>query len=272
MSIGGAGSTAFLASEIGGDRLTALLPAIMNAPVPVDLVARVLERVGALEMPSPDAFTAMSHFHARDPSTFLDWRRRPEGALGHALVERAHLVMAFSGDARSLPLLVDLAVLPPSEASEEAAFRALAELDLGTFERRLHRLAGHPDRRVRFQTAAALAPTGQAWALRLLFAELDEKVPAERRRAQHALGRLEEPEASGLLARSIWDGTASPFAVELYLELSGNATSVAHEQIWQILAPHVARLDRRALLAAARLDHPKARNAVRRFLGGAEPR
>ena len=65
---------------------------------------------------------------------------------------------------------------------------------------------------------------------------------------------------------------ASPFAVELYLELSGKATSVARERIWQILAPHVARFDRRALLAAARLDYPKASNAVRKFLRGAEYR
>ena len=267
LSIGAAGSTAFLASEIGGERLEALLPAIMSAPAPVDL-ARVLMRVGAQETPSPDAFSAMSHFHARDPRAFLDWPGRPAGAL----VERAHLVMAFSGDVRSLPLLVDLVVLPPSEVSQEAAFRALAELDLGTFERRLHRLAGHPHRLVRFRTAAALTPTGQPWALRLLIAELDEEVPAERRRAEHALKRLEAKEALRLLAASVLDGTASPFAVKLYLELSGNVTSVAREQIWQILAPHVARFDRRALLAAARLDHPEASSAVRRFLGGAEPR
>ena len=258
LSIGAAGSTAFLAREIRGDRLTALLPAIMNTPVPVDLVARVLVRVAASETASPEAFVAMSQFHARDPHAFLDW---PGHALP-ALVERAHLVMAFSGDVRRLPLLVDLAVLPPSEASQEAAFRALAELDLGTFERRLHRLAGDPDRGVRFQTAAALTPTGQPWALRLLIAELDEEVPAERRRAEHALRRLDPGKASRLLAASVLDGTASPFAVKLYLELSGNATSVARERIWQILAPHVARSDRSALLAAARLDHAKASYAA----------
>ena len=129
-----------------------------------------------------------------------------------------------------------------------------------------------PHRLVRFRTAAALTPTGQPWALRLLIAELDEEVPAERRRAEHALKRLEAKEALRLLAASVLDGTASPFAVKLYLELSGNVTSVAREQIWQILAPHVARFDRRALLAAARLDHPEASSAVRRFLGGAEPR
>jgi len=61
-------------------------------------------------------------------------------------------------------------------------------------------------------------------------AELDAQVPAERRRAEHALGRLEQRKASRLLAATILDGTASPFAVELYLALSGKAMSVPREK------------------------------------------
>ena len=77
-----------------------------------------------------------------------------------------------------------------------------------------------------------------------------------------------------LLAGELW--TASELRRLRETEDVRDASAIAEldEQVpaeRQILAPHVARADRRALLAAARLDHPKAGSAVRRFLAGAEP-
>jgi hypothetical protein len=120
--------------------------------------------------------------------------------------------------------------------------------------------------------AALLLVAGELWTASELRGLRETEDVRDAAAIEQALRRLEEVEASRLLAASVLDGTASPFAVELYLELSGNVTPVARERIWQILAPYVARSDRRALLAAARLDHPKASNAVRKFLRGAEIR
>ena len=63
-------------------------------------------------------------------------------------------------------------------------------------------------------------------------------------------------DAIELLETLVSDGTATPFAIERYLDLNlkaGRELGSSRERVWQILAPYVASGDPMALLAAARL-------------------
>ena len=239
----------------------------LGAPGFIDpeFVQRFVRRLGEIDGRDPDALVAMLQFHELHPRRFLRWLEANDDSLR----ERAHFVMALSGDASRLPLLVGLAVTGGG-VSRDAAFRGLFEVDLGGFDQRLHRLAGDPERDVRFQTAVALVPVGEAWALRLLMAELDDTSPYERLRARRALERLPMDDAIELLETLVSDGTATPFAVELYLSYraleAGRELGSSRERVWQIFAPHVASGDPTALLAAARLGYREARSAVGRYL------
>ncbi len=260
--MGAPGAAAFVRSQLDRDFLEELLPAAVGSPVDVDLVQRAIERVGRRGGKQPAALVAMHRFHERYPREFLAWLDADNAQLR----ERAHFVMALSGDARRLPLLIELAVtgLNPSR---EAALRGLSETSLGNFDKRLHRLAGDSERSVRFQTAIALLPTGAEWAFRLLVAELNEEDPAERVRARRAVERLLPEIARARLRTLVSNTTASPFAVELYLDLDADRGDAAfRESLWRALAPYVEADDPTALLAAARLSLPAATDAVERYL------
>lgn len=262
LRLGAPGSSPWLQSRIGVDSLGEILPAAVSSPVDADVVQRAVASVGSRAGSEPLATATMSRFHERDPGRFLEWLRASDADLR----ERAQLVMALSGDRRQLPLLVELAVSGQVTA-RDAALRGLAEVDLGDFDKRLHRLAGDPARSVRFQTAVALVPTGAEWAFRLLFAELDENDPVERLRARRAVERLPAEEARTLFRMLVSNETATPFAIELYLDLGvGHDLGPWRERLWRLLVPHVEREDPLALAAAARLLHPDARAAVERFL------
>lgn len=231
---------------------------LWEGPEALENYVRELVAAGGRE---PDALAAMCRFHRRYPHRFLSWLQ------DDALQGRAYLVMALSGDVRRLPLLIELAVTGEG-VGREAAFRGLAEMDLGSFDKRLHRLAGDSDSRVRLGAALALAPSGEEWALRLLVAEIDETSSSERLRARRVLERLPPSEALTLVEPLVADGTATPFALEVYLRIAAeNGRVVSLDRVWEILAPRVALEDPIALLAAARLEHAEARGAVRRYLG-----
>ena len=207
-------------------------------------------------------FVAMYRIAEVQPDMLLRWLDSGDAALR----ERAQRVMALSAEPSRLPLLIELAVTGRG-SGRRAAFRALAEMELGDFDLRLHRLAGDADRTVRFETALALVPSGDEWALRLLFAELDATSALARRRARRSLERLDRADAVAHLETLATDGIATPFAVEVYLQLTGrDERRIASDTLWAMLAPHVEAEDPLALIAAARLEHAEAEAAVRAFV------
>ncbi|MGH9320513.1 MAG: HEAT repeat domain-containing protein, partial [Vicinamibacteria bacterium] len=155
-------------------------------------------------------------------------------------------------------------------SSRDAAFSALAEADLGSFASRLHRLAGHPDREIRFRAAAALVPTGEAWTVRLLLGNLDASSPGERNVARRALARLDPARARALLSEVIGDGTAGSFGALVYLELEDwsaiGRNLPLQAKLWEILAEESKASSPTALLAASRLSHSEAISVVTRRL------
>ena len=227
----------------------------MRSPAETEVAIDLVRRVASDASLSPSAFAAL----ARLPLIGL------ASATPEPLVERVHLAMSLRGDSKYLPVLIDLAagsVPGASEASREAAFAGLAEADLGSLATRLHRLAGDPDREVRFRAAAALVPSGEAWTLRLLLGNLDSVSPRERVIARGAVRRLPRERAQELLEEMVEDGTARSFGVLLFLELAEPSelrrSRPLQEKLWRILADDARAGDRTALLAASGLSHVEA--------------
>ncbi len=256
LSLGAPGSDAWLRAEMATSTdLTPVLEAVMGSPVRIEVALELARRVGSDASPSPPAFAAL----ARLPLVRL------ASTSAGPLSERVQLAMSLGGDSRYLPVLVDLAVgssSGASRASREAGFSALAEAELGSFATRLHRLAGDPDRGVRFRAAAALVPSGDAWTLRLLLGDLDPSSPRERAIARSAVRRLSQERALGLLEEMVEDGTARSFGVLLYLELAQESevrrSRALQEKLWGVVAEEARAFDRTALRAASRLSHPGA--------------
>ncbi|MFQ5791057.1 MAG: hypothetical protein ACE5JI_11355, partial [Acidobacteriota bacterium] len=245
-----------------GGGLTALAPVLSRAP----LALQAFRRIAAGDGPLPDVAAALFGFYRHAPSEFtrLLSMEEPSG------VRRVYSTLALSGDPVRLPVLIDLAVYgKPAGASRRGAFRALAETDLRAFAARLHRTAGDKDRRIRFETAVALVPTGEAWAARLLVAELDAEAPAELAAAGRALRRLPAESMKPLLDPMVWDGTANGFAIGLLLDLAEEEAlevdSRFRGRVWEVLS-RLSDEDPLALIAASRLDWAEAAKAVGRHL------
>ncbi|HXV64594.1 MAG TPA: hypothetical protein VEK15_28105 [Vicinamibacteria bacterium] len=262
LTLGAPGSTTFLKSRT---ELGDLLPVVMKAPLEGETLRELISPVVSTRSPSPEALAALFQLHARHPSVVLSYLGEEPGPLA----ERFHFVLSLSGEPRRLPILVDLAVNESAPASREAAFTGLAEAELGSFEKRLHRLAGHPDRSVRFRAAAALAPSGEPWIVRLLVAELSESERAEVERARRALQRITPERARRVLEEMIWDGTATAFAVNAFISLSPEAIRedrALQRRIWELVEEGVAHGTPLSLIAASRLSHPRALRAVRTYI------
>jgi hypothetical protein len=268
VSLGAPGASTILRSELaasgassnpGTDPDPRMVAAAATSPTDPGILQDLLLRAGSDDGASPTAFAALYRLQQRSPESFLALLSSGRRALDR----RAYAVLSLSGNPRRLPLLVDVAVgavegLP--EGSREAAFSALAESNPGELSTRLHRLAGDPDRSVRFRAAAALVPTvtTEAWALRLLMANLDSRSVAERRLARAAVSRLPRPVACALLHEIAVDGTAGSFGVLLFLDRSDpegvRADGPLQKQLWAVLAQDATAGDRIALLAASRLS------------------
>ncbi|HSF17482.1 MAG TPA: hypothetical protein VLK65_18205 [Vicinamibacteria bacterium] len=262
LALGAPGSTTFLKSRT---ELGDLLPIVMKAPLKGETLLELISPVASSPSPSPEALAALFQLHDRHPSVVLSYLGEEPGPLA----ERFHFVLSLSGDPRRLPILVDLAVNQSAPASREAAFTGLAEAELGSYEKRLHRLAGHPDRSVRFRVAAALAPSGESWIVRLLVAELDESEPAEVERARRALQRIAPERARGVLEEMIGDGTATAFAVNAFISLSPETIREdrgLQRRIWELLEEGVALGTPLSLIAASHLSHRRALAAVRTYI------
>jgi hypothetical protein len=264
VSLGAPGSSAWLRAELAtSSDLVPILEAVMRGPAEPEIALELARRVASEPGPSPSGFAAL----ARLPLAGL------ASAGPEALADRVRLAMAMTGDRKYLPVLVDLAVgsIPgASRASRGAAFAALAEAELGSFGTRLHRLAGAPDRDVRFRAAAALVPSGEAWTLRLLLGNLDPASPSERALARSAVRRLSRERAMELLDAMIADGTARTFGVLLYLELADEAEvrrrRPLQARLFRSVADEARAGDPTALLAASRLSLPEAIAVVTAYL------
>ena len=273
LSLGAPGASAWLRAELPhlSDpaevlvALTSLTISSGETAIAVDLSRKIASEPS----PSPAAFAVLSRLHDLAPGALVTL-----ASAGPAAVrDRAYLAMSVSGDPRFLPLLVDLAVgsVPgASRVSRDGAFTALAAADLGPFATRLHRLAGDPDREVRLRAAAALAPSGEAWTLRLLLGNADPSSPRDRAIARGAVHRLPRERARELLGEMAEDGTARSIGVLLYLELSEESevrrSRPLQEKLWRILAKDARAGDEAALLAASRLSHREAIAVVTRRL------
>ncbi|HJS72856.1 MAG TPA: hypothetical protein VJ921_01120 [Vicinamibacteria bacterium] len=246
VSLGAPGSSAWLRLELAepGDR-TALLEAVMRAPTDAPVALELARQVASSPSPSPSGFAALARLPLVEPPL----------SSPSALTERVHLAMSIRGERPYLPVLIDLAtrsLASVSKASRDAAFAALAEADLDSFAPRLHRLAGDPDREVRFGAASALVPSGEAWTLRVLLANIDPKSSAERAIARGVVRRLAPERARKLLGEMIEDGTAGTFGVLLYLETT-EEPAIRQERLFRLIAEDARAGDPSALLAASRL-------------------
>jgi hypothetical protein len=256
VSLGAPGASAWLRVELlNPSDPTAVLVALRDASVEPAVAVDLSRRVASDASRSPSGFAALARVALVDLAS----------AAPEALAERVHLAMSLSGEPKYLPLLIDLAagsISGASKASREAAFSALAEADLGSFAPRLHRLAGDPDRKIRFGAAAALVPSGEAWTLRLLLGNLDPSSSRERAIARAAVGRLPRERAQELLEEMVDDGTARTFGVLLCLELAEESevrgSRLLQARLWRALADEARTGDPTALLAASRLSHPEA--------------
>jgi len=264
LSLGGPGASAWLRVELLNPAdPTAVLLAVIDASAEPSIAADLARRVASDVSRSPSGFATLARLPLVDLAS----------AAPEALAERVHLAMSLREERAYLPVLIDLAagsVSGASKASREAAFAALAEADLGSFAPRLHRLAGDPNREVRFGAAAALVPSGEAWTLRLLLGNLDPSSSRERAIARAAVRRLPRERGQELLEEMVEDGTARSFGVLLCLELAEESevrrSRSLQEKLWRILAEDARAGDRTALLAASRLSHPEAIAVVTRRL------
>jgi hypothetical protein len=256
LSLGAPGASAWLRAELANLRdPAALLLAASTGSVDSAIEVELARRIGSEPVPAPGSLAILSRL------PLIELASAPPGPLA----ERVHRAMSVSGDPKYLPVLVDVAagsLSGASPASREAAFAALAEADLGSFAPRLHRLAGDPDRGVRFRAAAALVPSGEAWTIRLLLGNLDRSSARERAIARAAVFRLSRERARELLSEMIEDGTATSFGALLFLDL-GDEAAVRRDRalqraLWTILEEDARAGDSTALLAASRLSHAEA--------------
>jgi hypothetical protein len=156
---------------------------------------------------------------------------------------------------------MDVAALEERKGSRRAALRGLADAEIRRDAFRLHRSAGDPDREVRFSVAAALIPSGEVWAMRLMMAEMNPEHPWERLAALKAIRRLPREEAQSLLEEIFWDGTGNAFSNNLLFEMMGGVSKEQEPRAWELVATHLDESPY-ALLIAARLDRIDAVRAV----------
>ncbi len=256
LTLGAPGSSAWLSLELldPGDR-TPLLEAMMRSLLDAPMARELAREVASSASRSPSGFAALFRLPLADLAS----------APPEALSERVVRAMSLSGERKYLPVLVDLATRstpPESKEIRGAAFAALTEADLDSFAPRLHRLAGDSNREVRFGAAAALVPSGEAWTLRLLLANIDEASSRERATARGVVRRLPIDRARELLREMVEDGTAGSFGVLLFLSI-GDESAVRtnrplQEKLWRVVAPDARLADPTGLLAASRLSHAEA--------------
>lgn len=156
---------------------------------------------------------------------------------------------------------MDVAAFEKRIGSRQAALRGLADALLGRDAFRLHRSAGDPDRAVRFAVAAALVPSGDVWAMRLMMAEMRPGRSEERLAVLKAIRKLPPRDAQSLLEALFWDGTGNAFSSHLLFEMVGGVSKKQESRAWDLVSNQLDE-DPYALLIAARLERLDAVRAV----------
>ncbi len=254
LSLGAPGASILMEQRLGHpDALRALVPHSNATPH----AAEVLAAVAVGDEPRPDVQASLFAFYQdrpQDYSVLLDI----DEPSAH---RRVHSTLALSDNPARLPVLMDVAAVEKRIDSRRAALRGLADAEPGRAAFRLHRSAGDPDRGVRFAVAAALVPSGEVWAMRLMMAEMSLAHPWERLAALKAIQKLPREEAESLLEELFWDGTGNAFSSHLLFEMVGGVSKEQEPRAWEIVSTQLDE-DPYALLIAARLGRLDAVRAV----------
>jgi hypothetical protein len=235
------------------ESLRALVPALAHAP----RATEAFESVSSGEESRPDVLAALFAFDRFHPTEFGSLLSVEE-TTAH---RRIHAAMTLSVRGERLPLVVDLALNDPSKAMRLMAFRAMSEVDLGTFAPRIHRSTGDDDPDIRRAAAMALTPTGDDKAFRVLAAEMDLQSTRDRSAFRRALRLLPPDESRRLLEAMFWEETGNSFTGYLYYSLIGGFPASEHKRVWPRLSWQIEESPF-ILFMAAGLDLPEAARAV----------
>ncbi len=235
------------------ETLFGVMPALAEAP----LANEAFRRLAGGEGRRPDVQAALCAYYSTNPAELASLLDLEDGNARR----RASSAMALTERRARLPLLIDMAVNEAQVETRLAVLLGLADGKLGRFGARLHKIAGDPDRRIRFVTALVLTMNGEDWALRLLLSEMDSSRRTERRLVRRVIEHLPEDDALGRLEDLFMDGTAGPYAIDLFFDRAEALTDAHEVRAWELVR---ARMDDDpfALRVAARLDDRNAAHAV----------
>jgi len=262
LMLGAPGSIAIMRRRLSEpETLRGVMPALAWSPLANEAFGRLAASVGR----RPDVQAALCSYYEKRPSELTSLLDLTEANARHRILS----AMALNDTPSRLPVLIDTAINEAQVETRLAVLRGLAEGKLGRFAARLHKIAGDPDRRVRFASAVALAPDGEEWALRLLLSEMDSSSRQERRLARRVIERLPGDDAQARLEALFMDGTAGSYAIDLFLDRAEAVTGAHEERAWELVQSLLDE-DSFALRVAARLDNRKAGRAVLERLLGLE--
>lgn len=254
LMLGAPGSSAIMRRRLSEpETLRGVMSALARAPLANEAFGRLSGSAGR----RPDVQAALyAYFEKRPPE--LTYKLEPRETNARHRVLSA---MALTDPPSRLPVLIDAAINEAHLETRLAVLSGLAEGRLGRFAARLHKITGDPDRRIRFASAVALTPNGEEWALRLLLSEMDSSRRQERQLARRAIDRLPGDDAQSRLEALFMDGTAGPYAIDLFFDRAEAVTGAYEERAWELVQ---SRLDDDpfALRVAARLDDRNAAHAV----------
>ena len=254
LSLGAPGSSMLVEQRL--EHSDALRPLVPHSNV-TPRAAEVLAAVAVGDEPRPDVQASLFAFYRDRPEDYAALFDIAEPSAHR----RVHSALALSDNPAGLPVLMDVAAFEKRIGSRQAALRGLADALLGRDAFRLHRSAGDPNREVRFAVAAALVPSGDVWAMRLMMAELNLARPWERLAVGKAIRKLPPGEAESLLEMLFWDGTGNAFSSHLLFEMVGGVSKEQEPRAWDLVSAELDE-DPYALLIAARLEGLDAVQAV----------
>ncbi len=235
------------------ETLFCVIPALAEAPLAKEAFGWVTDGAGR----RPDVQAALCAYYLKRPVELTSLL----GVVGPDARHRMLSAMALTDRAGGLPLLIDAALNVRRVDTRLAVLRGLGDGELGRFGVRLHKIAGDPDRSIRFASALVLAPTGEEWALRLLLSEMDSSRRKERQLVRRVIERLPGDDALGRLEALFMDGTAGPYAIDLFFDRAEAVTNAHEVRAWELVREQLDD-DPFALRVAARLDDREAAGAV----------
>lgn len=254
LRLGAPGDSAIMRRRLSEpETLRGVMPALDRAPLASEAFGRLVASVSR----RPDVQAALYAYCENRPFELASLLDLVEANARHRILS----AMALTDRPSRLPVLIDAAINEAQVETRLAVLRGLAEGKLGRFAARLHKIAGDRDRRVRFALAVALAPNGEEWALRLLLSEMDSSRRQERRLVRRVIEHLPGDDARARLEALFMDGTAGPYAIDLFFDRAEAVTDAQEERAWELVQSRLDD-DSFALRVAARLDDREAGRAV----------